>query len=230
MSTQQPPEGSGYAQPQDPWEGGYEPGLASVPTDPIPEQRYEPAYPQGGPGFGPAEIWSQPTAARDGQGTRPESNRAGMVVLIVLIVLILGGGGGYAAWYVTKQRNTATQPTNGPTATATTTTTTPTFDPYTVKLNDCIRNANELPSPDTVDPSPVLEVVPCSTAKSYKVIKIVQGVQLKENAARTLDGDTTAVDACAGTAYRYWYAYDDRNDDAKDILYCMVASAPSTGS
>ena len=44
MSTQQPPEGSGYAQPQDPWEGSFEPGLASVPTDPIPEQRYEPAF------------------------------------------------------------------------------------------------------------------------------------------------------------------------------------------
>ena len=59
MSTQQPPGGpaeGGYAQPQDPW-GGYEPGVASVPTDPIPQQ-----YPPMGPG----DVWSQSTVAQGG--------------------------------------------------------------------------------------------------------------------------------------------------------------------
>src|SRR6187549_3396009 len=63
MSTSQPPGGppeGGYAQPQDPWAGGYEPGLASVPTDPIPQQ-YDP-YSSVPPG----EIWSQATAIQGG--------------------------------------------------------------------------------------------------------------------------------------------------------------------
>src|SRR5262245_33862313 len=52
MSTYQPPGGQpsegtpSYSQPQDPWATGHDHGLASVPTDPIPQQ-YDP-YAHGG--------------------------------------------------------------------------------------------------------------------------------------------------------------------------------------
>ena len=220
--SQQPPEGA-YAQPQDPWEGGFEPGLASVPTDPIPEQRYQP-YPQGP---GPSDLWSQQTVAQGGYVPQPAPNRTGMIVLIVLIVLVLGGGGGYAAWYVTSKRNPSVDPTAGPTSSGTATTTTnapPQFDPYAVKVTDCIRNNNaSVPSPDVVDPDPDIEIVPCTTKDSYKVIKIVVGEDLVENAQDKLDRDTTAPAACADTSYKYWYAYD-ATDDTQDLFFCLIAA------
>jgi hypothetical protein len=216
--SQQPPEGA-YAQPQDPWEGGYEPGLASVPTDPIPEQRFE-GYPAPG-----AEVWSQQTVAHGGYVPQQAPNRTGMIVLIVLIVLILGGGGGYAAYYVTSKRNPSANPTVDPTTGETATSTpTPTFDPYAVEVDDCIRNNNgNVPNPDNVDANPDIDIVPCATDGSFKVIKIVVGDQLKRNAQGELDRDTTAPAACGDTPYKYWYAYD-ANDDTQDLFFCLVAA------
>jgi hypothetical protein len=219
MSTQQPPEGP-YVAPQDPWEGSFEPGLASVPTDPIPEQRFE-AY---GPGFGP-DAWAQP---HPGQVPQPSPNRTGMILLIVFAILLLGGGGGYAAWYVTSKQNASANPTGQPTGGTTTTTTTTTtdgvFDPYAVKANDCIRNNNgNVPSPDAVDANPDIEIVPGTTGGSYKVLKIVKGDDLVRNAQGKLDRDTTAPAACGDTAYKYWYAYD-ADDDSQDLFFCLVAA------
>lgn len=217
--SQQPPEGA-YAQPQDPWEGGYEPGLASVPTDPIPEQRFE-GYPPAG-----SDLWSQQTVAHGGYVPQRSSNRTGMIVLIVLIVLVLGGGGGYAAYYVTSKRNATANPTTDPTSTGAPTTSAPAqFDPYAVEVDNCIRNRNtaNVPTPDDVDPNPDIEIVPCTTDDSYKVIKIVEGEQLKENAQGELDRDTTAPDACGDTPYKFWYAYD-ATDDTQDLFFCLVAA------
>jgi hypothetical protein len=215
--SQQPPDGA-YAQPQDPWEGGYEPGLASVPTDPIPEQRFD--------GYPPADLWSQQTVAQGGYvAQQPRPNRTGMIVLIVLAVLVLGGGGGYAAYYVTSKRNPTTEPTAGPSSDPVTTVTTPAqFDPYAVKQDDCIRNNNgQVPDPNTVDPNPQIEIVPCETADSYKVIKIVKGEELLENADGKLDQNTTAPAACKDTGYRFWYAYD-ATDNTQDLFFCLVAA------
>jgi hypothetical protein len=229
MSTQQPsgatpPEGPGYAQPQDPWEG-YEPGLASVPTDPIPQQ-YEPyghgqAYPH-------SDVWSQATVAQGGYAAAPATRgrRTGTVVLIVLAVLLLGGGGGFAAWYITTQRSAnGVTPTSDPTGPVTSAATTgnPTsapavaFDPHTVEVDQCIQNNGTQSNPD-------VSVVPCDTDSSYKVIRIVTGDQIVEAADGTFDRDTTSVAACQGTNYRFWYAYQDPFDDAKDVFFCMVAS------
>jgi hypothetical protein len=219
--SQQPPEGA-YAQPQDPWEGGYEPGLASVPTDPIPEQRFEGGYP-------PADLWSQQTVAQGGYVPQPAPNRTGMIVLIVLIVLILGGGGGYAAYYVTSKRNPTTDPTGGPTSggPVTTSTTPSQFDPYAVEQDNCIRNnSGNVPDPNTVDPNPQIEIVPCTTADSYKVIKIVKGEGLLENPEGKLDQKTTAPAACKDTGYEFWYAYD-ATDNTQDLFFCLVPAGAS---
>ena len=225
MSTHQPPGGpppegnQGYAQPQDPWEGGFEPGLASVPTDPIPQQ-YEP-YPQGHGYQQQGDVWSQETVAHGAPyphgPQQTSSNRAGMIVLIVLIMLILGGGGGFAAWYFTKQRNVATDPTASPSPTVPTTSapTTVAVFPYNVDINDCIVNNGTEDDPD-------VEVVPCATANSFKVIKIVTGAGLVENAEGKFDRDTTSVAACQGTSYEFWYGYQDTLDEAKDVFFCMV--------
>jgi len=229
MSTQQPPNGpSGpYAQPQDPWEGGYEPGLASVPTDPIPEQRFEP-YAHG-PGYSP-DVWSQQTVAHGGYTPKPSSNRTGVILLIVLVVLVLGGGGGYAAWYVTTKQNAAANPTGPATPSANVTTTKAAFDPYEVGINDCLINRNGgVSTPDTVDANPDIELVPCTTNGSYKVIKVVMGEDLKENPQHQLDRDTTAPAACGDTPYKYWYAYDS-DDDTRDLFFCLVQAGSEAGS
>jgi hypothetical protein len=225
MSTHQPGGGSppdpnqGYAQPQDPWEGGYEPGLASVPTDPIPQQ-YEP-YPHG-QGYPQGDVWSQATAAHGPQygyqqQPPPAPNRTGMIVLIVLVILVLGGGGGFAAWYVTSQRSATTDPTTSPTQTQTQTE----FSPYAVKVNDCIRNNSPSPRPTGVDENPEIAIVECSADDSYKVVAIFQGEDLAESQAGKLD-DFTAAQSCRGTGYGFWYAYDDNADDTKDLLFCLT--------
>jgi hypothetical protein len=220
--SQQPPEGA-YAQPQDPWEGGYEPGLASVPTDPIPEQRFE--------GYPAADLWSQQTVAQGGYAAQPKSKRTGMIVLIVLIVLVLGGGGGYAAYYVTSKRNATAGPTGGPTTpvqTADPTTPAAQFDPYAVKQDQCIRNNNgNVPDPNTVDPNPQIEIVPCTTEESYRVIKIVKGEELLENADGKLDQNTTAPAACKDTGYKFWYAYD-ATDNTQDLFFCLVNASDAS--
>jgi hypothetical protein len=216
--SQQPPEGA-YAQPQDPWEGGYEPGLASVPTDPIPEQRFD--------GYPPADLWSQQTVAQGGYVAQPPArNRTGMIVLIVLIVLILGGGGGYAAYYVTSKRNPTADPTADPTPSGqpTTTATATQFDPYAVQPDNCLRNNNgDVPDPNTVDPHPQIEIVPCTTEGSYRVIKIVKGEELLENPDGKLDQNTTAPAACKDTGYKFWYAYD-ATDNTQDLFFCLVSA------
>src|SRR5688572_19212645 len=103
MSTHQPPGGPhpegtpGYTPPQDPWAGGYEQGVASVPTDAI-RQQYDPY------GGVPGEVWSQETVVHGGQyGPPPQRSRVGIFVLVFVIVLILGGGGGFTAWYLVTQ-------------------------------------------------------------------------------------------------------------------------------
>jgi hypothetical protein len=224
MSTQQPPDG-GYAQPQDPWEGGFEPGLASVPTDPIPEQRYD-AYT---PGAGPSDmIWSQQTVAQGGYVPRPESNRTGMIVLIVLIVLVLGGGGGYAAYYFTSKRNPSANPTTDPSSSQGATTdptsapATSDFDPYAVKVDDCLRNNNPVPTYPAVDTRPDLQIVPCDTDGALRVTKVVTGGELVKNAQGDVDGEASAKAACP--SFKFWYVKEG-TDDAQDLVLCIVVDS-----
>lgn len=227
MSYQQsggpPPEGSpGYAQPQDPWAGGFEPGQASVPTDPIPQQ-YDPygTYAQG-------DAWSQQTVPHGGYPgyvpQPPRSNRALAITLTVVIVLLLGAGAGYAAWYVaTNNRGGTANPTtpvpNVTTPKAQTTTppgtTPPAFDPHSIAVGQCLFNGGTADDPE-------MRVVPCTTPKSYKVIKVEQGTGIPEGPSGKFDRDTTSVAVCKGTGYQSWYAYDDEADDTKDVFFCMT--------
>ncbi len=226
MSTYQPPggqqpEGSPpYTPPQDPWAGGFEPGQASVPTDPIPQQYGSYAPSQG-------EVWSQPTVQHGSPyGYVPQpapKSRAGMFVLIFLIVLILGGGGGVGAWYFVKDRNTVTDsPTSTPTAsTPAAIVTCPVssdagaFDPCSVKTGDCLFNNGTTEEPN-------LGIVQCSTPKSFKVIKISKGAAIPEGPDGKFDKDTTSVSECAGTNYQSWYGYQHATDRARDVFFCMT--------
>jgi hypothetical protein len=222
QSGGQPPETPpGYAQPQDPWAGGFEPGQASVPTDPIPQQ-YDPyTYAQGDP-------WSQQTVPHGGYAgyppTAPPRNRALAITLTVVIVLLLGAGAGYGAWYLATGKNgnggtgSPTTPATKVTTPAQTTpaiTTPPAFDAHGVAVGDCLINGGTADDPD-------MKVVPCTTPKSYKVIKVVQGTAIHENAEGKFDAKTTSVAECKGTGYDSWYAYDDEDDDAKDVFFCMT--------
>jgi hypothetical protein len=217
------PEGSpGYAQPQDPWAGGFEPGQASVPTDPIPNQ-YDPyaGYPQGDP-------WAQQTVPHGGYPgyLAPRRSRALPIAITVVIVLLLGSGAGYAAWYVATNNRPSASPTTpgvqvttpgGPSTSPSGEGTSPAvrFDPHTIVKGECLFNFG------TAD-DPKMQVVPCATAKSYTVIRVQQGVDIPEGPDGKFDRDTTSVAVCKDTNYESWYAYDDENNDANDVFFCMT--------
>jgi hypothetical protein len=227
MSTYQPPGGKppegapGYSQPQDPWEGGFEPGMASVPTDPIP-QRYE-GYGPYGPGH-QGEIWSQQTMAQGGPygyvPQQPPKSRAGLIVLVILIVLLLGGGAGVGAWYFTTKRNPiggASQSSSPNRSTSSTATITP-FDPHAVKVGDCLVNLGSNDVPD-------VHVAPCATKGSFKVIKVASGSGIPKGPGGKFDRDTTSVQVCADTGYQSWYGYQSPSDHSKDVFFCMTNNA-----
>jgi len=228
MSYQQgggpPPETPpGYAQPQDPWAGGFEPGQASVPTDPIPQQ-YDPYTNAQG------DAWSQQTVPHGGYAGYappvPQRNRALAITLTVVIVLLLGAGAGYGAWYLATGKagnGGGTVPPTTPAAKVTTpaittpppVTTPPVFDAHAVAIGDCLLNDGTADDPD-------MKVVACTTPRSYKVIKISQGVDIRENAEGKFDAKITSVAECKGTGYDSWYAYDDEDNDANDVFFCMT--------
>lgn len=220
-----PPEGPpSYAQPQDPWAGGYEQGVASVPTDPIPQQ-YD-AYP---PGATPSDVWSQPTVMHGGQyayAPQPRS-KVGLFVLVFLLVLVLGGGGGFAAWYIVGGPPDV-DPTSAPPDSGSTSAGTPqlaancpvsaesgAFDPCTVKVNDCLINAGTAQQPD-------IRTSVCSAENSFTVIKISRGPEIKENAQGEFDKDTTSRAECQGTGFEFWYGYQDAFDDNNDVFFCLT--------
>jgi hypothetical protein len=210
----QPPEGTPtYPQPQDPWAAAHEHGLASMPTDPIPQQ-YDP-YAHGA---GPGEVGAQQTVLHGGQPygyvpPPPRRSKAGLIAVVVLAVLVLGGGGGFAAWYVIKSDAT---PRTDPTA-ATSQTPSPlaTLDPHDIKVGDCILNKGS-------EIKPQIELAKCDTPKSYKVIKKIQGSSIKANSAGVFDAPTTATAACAGTGFQSWYGYNDTSDDKNDVFFCLT--------
>jgi hypothetical protein len=213
MSTFQPPGGqpadgpAAYPQPQDPWAGEH--GLASVPTDPIPQQ-YGP--------YTPGDVWSQQTVAHGGQysyvpAEQPKS-RTGLVIGIFLAILLLGGGGGFAAWYVIKNQNAntgTTTPTTPPV-----TVTKAVFNPNAVAVGQCIVNHGTNDAPD-------IEVVECATQGSYKVVKIAKGADLPEGEDGKL-GSSTSTAVCQGVKFDRWYAYDDA-DNTKDVFFCLTNNA-----
>jgi hypothetical protein len=206
----QEPEG-GYARPQDPWAGSFEPGVASLPTDPIPQQ-YEPRPPAEASG-----DWAPPTYAP------AAARRSWGIVGIVALLTLLAAGAGYGAYYVTAKRTNASQGQGaGHTPPATSTSSTipsPTrskLDPHDVAVGDCVKDYGVKPKVD-------LGKVACTMADSYTIIKIVSGASLKENAKGEFD-QATAEAACADTAWDSFYAYKDSISTARDILFCMTAN------
>ncbi len=219
MSTQQQPPGAspegtpGYTPPQDPWAGGFEPGHASVPTDPIP-QHYDPYA--GNP---PGEVWSQPTVVAHGQPyayvPQPvKKGNGGAIAVVVLLVLLLGGGGGYAAYRFLTAPSTTNPPPSGPTTTTVQTSAAAGFDPQAVVVGDCVFNKGTAEAPNLITST-------CSTPHSYKVIKIAHGLDIPEGPTGKFD-DTTAVAVCAGTGYQTWYGYQAAVDHATDVFFCMT--------
>ena len=138
-----------------------------------------------------------------------------MVIAVFLAVLVLGGGGGYAAYYVTTHR-TANNGGNGPTAspTAPATTAPAAFDPYAVKVGDCLVNKGTASDPD-------LTITGCDTAKSFTVLKISKGAAIPEGAGDKFDAGTTSAHECAGTGFESWYGYQDAYNDDRDLFFCL---------
>jgi len=234
MSTYQPPggaqsDGTPYAQPQDPWA---EPGVASVPTDPIPQQ-YDPY--QASPSSG--QIWSQQTVAHGapyGYG-QPQPGRGKLIALVVTLLVVLGGAGGYAAWYiVTKGQpdpgQTTAGATTGPTAgqsgespalgfpaSCPISEDAGAFDPCGVKEGDCLFN-------DGTAAEPEIRVTNCDVEGAYKVLKVSRGADIKEGPGDVFDKDTTSVAECKDTGYLHWYGYQDAFNDNNDVFLCLTTN------
>jgi hypothetical protein len=206
MSTpQQPGEGhDAYAQPQDPWAGQFEPGLASVPTDPIPAQGYQ-----------TRSTWTGPLTPAAGT-PYPERRRPGLgvIVLVLALIVVLGGGGGYAAYRVlTKPALTTSTPP--PT---TTTSQTPIFDPYNVKVSDCLFNSGTIAHP-------VMQSASCGSPNVYHVLKIIVGSAIPHNKDGTIDSSNPP--ALCGTLPNFsaWYAYYVPGQPARDLFFCMTSNS-----
>jgi hypothetical protein len=197
----------GYARAQDPWAGSYEPGVASVPTDPIPQQYMPPP---------PAEPdnseWAPPSHA-------PAPKRhTGRTIGLVVLAVVLAGGAGYGAYYVTASRTGTPQgqgSSNPPSTTPATSPTRSKLDPHTVTTGECVYNYST--DPNGVD----LGKVACTMSGSYKVIKIVSGTSLIENAKGEFD-QKTADAGCLPTKYQTFYTYKDPVSDTQDLLFCMT--------
>ena len=223
-----PPEPTPYAQPQDPWAGGHEPGVAAAPTDPIPQQGFGAG--QYAPGVASPSVWTQETMAAGGPygyAPPPQKSRIGVYLLVFLAIIVLGGGGGYGAYYVITHRNTGNTPQGqststvpvDPTTNASTPNPTSTLDPATVKKDDCLFNSSQ------DDDNPVMKLVQCGTSGSYKVLKIASGASIPEGPNGKFDRDHTSVAVCANTDYKAWYAWDSE-DNNKDYFFCLSAKTP----
>ena len=207
MSTYQPPGGPpqgspGYVPPQDPWAGlEHGGGLASMPTDPIPQQ-YEQPSPTGG------EVWSQATVQHGGPLgpaiAEPQRSRAGLLAIIFLAVLVLGGGGGYAAFYLVKKHGETTTSTN-----------TPLTDRQKAVVGDCMVNAG-------TEATPNLQIVACSTANSLKVVKVVRGDAVPRDSQGVVNPKTASAAICASLKYDNYYVYWDPDAPAQNVVICLA--------
>jgi hypothetical protein len=208
MSTpQQPGEGQdAYAQPQDPWAGHFEPGLASVPTDPIPAQGYQ-----------TRTTWTDPLTPAAGN-QYPERRRpgVGVIVLVLALIVVLGGGGGYAAYRVLTKA-APTTPTTPPTS-STTTSQSPVFDPYSVKVSDCLFNSGTITNP-------IMRSASCSTANVYHVLKIVSGTAIPHLASGEIDTSNASTSLCTMPNFGAYYAYRVPNQPTRDLFFCMTSNA-----
>lgn len=211
---QQPPAPPAFVPAQDPWGGGFEQGVASVPTDPIPQQQFDQYAPQPS-----GDMWSQQTVAHGGQyAPVPQPRgRGGVIALVILAVVVLGGGGGYAAYYLVKRHGTGSA--------AVTTATTPPgkLDLAKVVQGDCILNVGTLKAP-------IMQSAACTTAGSFKVIRVARGATIPRAPDGSLDRNTTSPQVCAGLQYDNFYAYWEDNDRSKDVFLCLSANSPAASS
>ncbi len=219
MSTYQPPgEPPSYAQPQDPWAGTQ--GVASAPTDPIPQTAAP--YGQFAPGVAAPSVWTQETVSHGGYDYVPQQrSRLGMYVLVVLAVLVFGGGGGYGAYRWITSMTPPTTPPAGTSSSAGTSApgssgpgTTPTVAASALNVGDCILNIGTPTKPEMIRSE-------CGKPKSYKIIKINSGELIPEGPAGTFDDTVTAPAMCAGTGYEAFYGWDS-SDDKQDYFFCLT--------
>ena len=228
MSTYQPPgEPPSYAQPQDPWAGSQ--GVASAPTDPIPQ----PPQQQGqfAQGIAAPSVWTQETVSHGGYEYVPhERSRVGTYVLVILAVIVFGGGGGYGAyrWISSLPSNTTPPADTSPSAGSSTPGSagpgpSPTVEAAALKLGDCILNTTpDNPATEVVE-APTMVRSDCSTKDSYKVIKIKVGEEIPEGPRGTFDKDVTAPEVCKGTGYEAYFAWDS-TDDTRDYFFCLTTN------
>ena len=214
MSTYQPPGGPppgppGYVPPQDPWAVGDNGGLASVPTDPIP-QSYQQPYPTG------SDVWGAATVPHGGQpgvvGVEPQRSRAGLLAIIFLAVLVLGGGGGYATYYFVKKHGEAAAVCQ--------------LDRCTVQVGQCMINLGTKEHPD-------MHISDCGTANSYTAVKVVRAGGVPRDGNGEVDPPSAAATVCAGQRWDNYYVYWDSKAADQNVVVCLAENAatmtPSTG-
>jgi hypothetical protein len=211
--------------PQDPWAPEHG-GLASMPTDPIPQpqpqpyepQSYEPQSYEPQPYVTGGDVWGQPTVQHGGQSVlmtaETPRNRAGLLAIIFLAVLVLGGGGGYATYYFVKKHGETTD-----TALA---------DYEKVTVGQCMINQSTDPE------QPDMHISPCTEANSFKVVRVVHGDAVpRDHSTGNVDPKSASAQVCAGLKYDNFYAYWDTNAPSQNVVICLAFNtntASPTGS
>jgi hypothetical protein len=212
-----------YTQPQDPWSGTQ--GIASAPTDPIPQ----PPRGQYTPGVASPSVWVQETVAHSdpyvaqGRG----GGRGGLYTLVVLLVVVLGGAGGFGAWWaITNYSGLTDTPSNTTTTTgATTGPTSPTPQPTEVRyrgevipVGTCMINRG---TPENAE----MFIVACDwpgDLEKLEVLKTYSGETIPEDAAGDFTADITAQPLCSDLPrFNRYFGWNSSND-AQDSFYCMT--------
>jgi hypothetical protein len=183
-----------------------------MPTDPIPPQQYEQQYPTG------SDVWSQATVLQGGQTgptgyTGPtggytgsvaeprQGSRAGLLAIIFLAVVVLGGGGGYAAYYFVHKQ-TAPAPLN-------------LADRQKAVVGDCMVNNGTNAAPD-------MHITGCTTANSYKVVKVARGDDVPRASNGKVDPNSAAATVCGSLDYKNFYVYWDENASDQNVVICLA--------
>lgn len=227
MSNQEPPRGqqpdgaSGYAQPQDPWAGGFEPGLASVPTDPIPTQYTYGGYPTQ---QGHVDPWSPATMPAGNvpwvPQQPPKQSKLGYV-LLGLLVVVLAGGGGFLAWYlatrsgspdVTASQGASASASASPDESTSVTESPEGFNPAAVVVGDCVVN-------NGTNDRPKMAVVTCA-AQTYEVLRIYSGSAVDQDDDAILTREEAQATCQDVDGYTNHYI-SDYSGYERDIIFCM---------
>jgi hypothetical protein len=259
MSTYQPPgeppQGPpGYVLPQDPWAIPEHGGLASMPTDPIPQQQEQPEYappqyeqpqyeqpqyeqpqyeqPQyEQPQYAPPQYGQPQYPTGSDVGAQPTVAHDGQFGQPMMPQPQRNRAGMLAIIFVAVLVLGGGGVYAGFYFVKNRGSNNP---PATqsglqaVQVNQCLVNAGTQADPD-------MQLSSCSAPNSFKAVKVVHGDAVPRDSHGVVDPKPAAATVCGGQKYDYFYAYWDPEAPAQYLIICLAQNldtvrATTTGS